>query len=62
MAQQRVKALAAQYIAQYPNVLRAARRTIGREAEFPVVNADGTAGDVQVRMQDRILVPCPLTS
>ena len=48
MAQQRVKALAAQYIAQYPTVLRAARRTIGREAEFPVVNADGTAGDVQV--------------
>jgi hypothetical protein len=58
MAQQRVKALAAQYIAQYSTVLRATRRTIGREAEFPVVNPDGTAGDVQVRMKDHAMILC----
>lgn len=45
-----MKRLLERYVRCFPEKLRAKNglRLIGREAEFPVVNTDGSAGDVQV--------------
>lgn len=46
---QNLDELAARFSKCFPSAIRttSGRRTIGREAEYPVVAADGTAGDVQ---------------
>jgi hypothetical protein len=49
-----VKELAAAYTERFPHTIKGPHRLIGREAEFIVVNPDGSSGDVQrllARMQ-----------